>query len=144
MNLVALIGNVASEPELRSTANERAVCTFRLAVSRPGGAAADFFTVVAWERQAEICKEYLQIGRRVGVEGRIHHSTWEHEGSRRSKVEVIAHRVQLLGAKRNQSDSVASTELDAVGNSDFMPIGDEDTRESDASDTCQSDVLAPV
>lgn len=101
MNMVAIIGNVASEPELRETASGRKVCSFRLAVSRPGGDEADFFTIVAWERQAEVCAEYLSVGRRVGVEGRLHHSTWETEDGKRSKVEVVAHRVQMLGARKD-------------------------------------------
>lgn len=100
MNVVALIGNLATDPELRYTPAGRAVCTFRLAVSRPGNEQADFFTVVAWERQAEVCSEYLHIGRRVAVEGRLHHATWEVDEQRRSTVEVVAHRVQLLGAPR--------------------------------------------
>lgn len=100
MNIVAVIGNVASEPELRHTDAGRAVCTFRIAVSRPGGNEADFFTIVAWERQAEVCAEYLTVGRRVAIEGRMHHSTWQDGDARRGKVEVVAHRVQLLGAKR--------------------------------------------
>jgi len=97
MNLVALIGNAATEPELKHTPSGRAVCTFRLAVSRPGGEQADMFTVVTWERQAEVCSEYVTAGRRIGVEGRLHHSTWDTGDETRSKVEVIANRVQLLG-----------------------------------------------
>lgn len=98
MNIVALIGNVAADPELRHTAGGKAVCSFRMAISRPGSDAADFFTVVTWERQAEICAEYLTLGRRISVEGRLHHSTWQADGGdRRSKVEVVAHRVELLG-----------------------------------------------
>lgn len=108
MNMVALVGNLATDPELRRTGNGRAVCTFRLAVSRHAGEQADFFTVVAWERQAEVCAEYLRIGRRVSVEGRLHHTTWEVEGARRSRVEVIAHRIQMLGGpKRDVPDSPA-------------------------------------
>jgi single-strand DNA-binding protein len=103
MNIVAVVGNLATDPELRTTAGGRAVCTFRLAVSRPGGEQADFFTVVAWERQAEICHQYLTIGRRVAVEGRLHHSTWEAEEQRRSAVEIIAHRVQMLGGPRRDA-----------------------------------------
>ena len=113
MNMVALVGNLASEPELRHTANGRAVCTFRVAVSRVGGEQADFFTVVAWERQAEVCREYLTLGRRVGVEGRLHHSTWEVEEGSRSKVEVVAHRVELLG-NRPRTEGDARTVSDAV------------------------------
>lgn len=114
MNLVALVGNLATDPELRHTANERAVCTFRLAVSRPGGQEADFFTVVTWERQAEVCAKYLRVGRRVAVDGRLHHSTWKAEdGTGRSKVEVVAHRVEMLGAPRPAAPDVDPEPSDA-------------------------------
>lgn len=113
MNIVALVGNVASEPELRHTSGGRAVCTFRLAVSRPGADQADFFTVVAWERQAEVCAEYLATGRRIAVDGRLHHSTWEVDDGKRSKVEVVAHRVELLGRPRG-ADAPATDAADAA------------------------------
>lgn len=106
MNIVALVGNLATDPELRQTSGGRAVCTFRLAVSRPGGEEADFFTVVTWERQAEVCAQYLGVGRRVAVEGRLHHSTWTVEEQRRSKVEVVAHRVEMLGKPRRDEPDV--------------------------------------
>ena len=109
MNMVAIIGNVASEPELRHTAGGRAVCHMRIAVSRAGGDAADFFDVVTWERQAEIVAEYCAKGRRIAVEGRLHHSTWETEGQKRSKVEIVAHRVELLGS-RNESTAASDTQ----------------------------------
>lgn len=112
MNLVALIGNAASEPEMRYTSTGRAVCTFRLAVSRPGNEQADFFTIVSWERQAEICNQYVTKGRRLSVEGRLHHSTWEADDGKRSKVEVVAHRVHLLGAPRDAAQPEVGTEID--------------------------------
>ena len=99
MNLVAIIGNVASQPELRYTASGKAVCSFRIAISRPGGTEADFITVVTWERQAEICDRYIYIGRRVGIEGRLHQVASTEDNP--SRVEIIAHRVQLLGAPRS-------------------------------------------
>jgi single-strand DNA-binding protein len=112
MNIVALVGNLATDPELRVTEGKRKVCTFRLAVSRSDATTADFFTVVAWERQAEVCKEFLSVGRRVAIDGRLHHSTWQVEGAdadkpeRRSKVEVIAHRVEMLGRPRREEPDV--------------------------------------
>ena len=118
MNIVALVGNLASEPELRQTSGGRAVCTFRIAVNRAGGDQADFYTVVAWERQAEICKEYLALGRRVAVEGRMHHSTWETEDGRRSKVEVVAHRVDLIGSKPRQAETTGATDAPTTIDSD--------------------------
>lgn len=112
MNIVAMIGNVAADPELRHTAAGRAVCTFRLAVSRPGADSADFFTVVCWERQAEVAVEYLTIGRRISVEGRLHHTTAETDsGESRSRIEVVAHRVMLLGSPR----PAAADAVDADG-----------------------------
>jgi single-strand DNA-binding protein len=111
MNIVAVIGNVAAAPDLRYTPGGRAVCSFRLAVSRPGGEQADFFSVVAWERQAEVCAQYLTVGKRVGVDGRLHHTSWEHEGVRRSRVEIVAHRVQMLGSPPvAQSDTLSPEE----------------------------------
>lgn len=98
MNIVAVVGNVASEPELRHTSQGRAICTFRVAVSRPGGEEADFFTVAAWERQAEVCSEYLGIGRRIAVDGRMHCRIEDKpDGTRASRIEIVAHRVELLG-----------------------------------------------
>lgn len=126
MNMVALVGNLASEPELRHTATGRAVCTFRVAVSRVGGEQADFFTVVAWERQAEVCREYLTLGRRVGVEGRLHHSTWESEEGRRSRVEVVAHRVELLGNRpRTEADTRAASDALQAGDADATALADD-------------------
>lgn len=110
MNIVALVGNLATDPECRTVSGERKVCTFRLAVSRTNGQEADFFTVVAWERNAEVCESYLSIGRRIAITGRLHHSTWEVESGvegeaakRRSRVEVVAHRIDLLGAPKRES-----------------------------------------
>ena len=103
MNLVAIIGNAAADPELRYTPAGKAICTFRVAVNRAGGDKADFFDVVCWERQAEIANEYIALGRRLGVEGRLQYSTWEKDGKRHSKVEIVAHRLQLLGGKPDLS-----------------------------------------
>lgn len=98
MNIVALIGNVASDPALTYTTNGKAVCTFRIAVSRPGGEDADFFTIASFDRQAEVCNEYLSIGRRIAVEGRMHYA--DRDGSGDHRVEVVANRVELLGARQ--------------------------------------------
>ena len=99
MNVVALAGRVATEVEVKELGEERTVATFRLAVDRAGDdAGAGFFSVAAWNRQAELCARYLRKGRRVGVEGRLRVSTWEEDGKRRSSVEVVASRVEFLDA----------------------------------------------
>ena len=98
MNVVTLIGNLATDVELREVGPEKKVASFLLAVdrvSRDGG--ADFVNVSAWDRQAELCAEYLAKGRRIAVDGRLRSCSWEEEGKRRSALEVVARRVEFLG-----------------------------------------------
>jgi len=96
--VVTLIGNLATEVELRQVGSEKKIASFVLAVDRAGKArGADFVSVSAWDRQAELCAEYLGKGRRVAVDGRLKSRSWEEEGKRRSAVEVVARRIEFLG-----------------------------------------------
>ena len=98
MNVVTLIGNLATDVELRELGPDKKVASFVLAVdraSREGG--ADFVSVSAWDRQAELCAEYLGKGRRIAVDGRLKSRSWGEEGKRRSAIEVVARRVEFLG-----------------------------------------------
>jgi single-strand DNA-binding protein len=98
VNVVTLIGNLATEVELRDVGPDKKVASFVLAVdraSRDGG--ADFVTVAVWDRQAELCAEYLCKGRRIAVDGRLRSRSWEEDGKRRIAVEVVARRVEFLG-----------------------------------------------
>ena len=99
-----LIGNLATDVELRDTAEQKKVASFLLAVnraSRDGG--ADFVWITAWDRQAELCSEYLGKGARVAVDGRLRSRTWEQDGRRRDAVEVVARRVEFLSTPRAAS-----------------------------------------
>ena len=98
MNVVTLIGNLATEVELRDVGPEKKVASFVLAVDRArrdGG--ADFVPISAWDRQAELCAEYLGKGRRIAIDGRLRSRSWEDDGKRRSALEVVARRVAFLG-----------------------------------------------
>jgi single-strand DNA-binding protein len=98
VNVVTLIGNLATEVELREVGPDKKVASFVLAVdraSRDGG--ADFVRVSAWDRQAELCAEFLGKGRRIAVDGRLKSRSWEEDGRRRSALEVVARRVEFLG-----------------------------------------------
>jgi single-strand DNA-binding protein len=95
MNVVALVGNLATDVDLKDLDEERKVATFVLAVDRLGDG-ADFFKVAAWNKQAELCGRYLSKGRQVAVEGRLRSRSWEDDGKRRSAVEVVAGRVVFL------------------------------------------------
>jgi single-strand DNA-binding protein len=102
MNTVVLIGNLATEVELRDVAEGKKVAGFLLAVDRPtaeGG--ADFVRVSVWDRQAELCAEYLAKGRLIALDGYLRSRSWEEEGKRRSAVEVVARRVRFLDGPRS-------------------------------------------
>jgi single-strand DNA-binding protein len=103
MNSVNLIGNLATEVELRDVGAEKKVARFLLAVdraSRDGG--ADFVWITTWERQGELCAEYLGKGSRVGINGRLKSRTWEQDGRRRDAVEVVARQVDFLSASSRE------------------------------------------
>jgi len=100
VNTVVLIGNLASDVELRELANDKRVASFLLAVDRPGDGKADFFKVTTWDRQAEVCSELLIKGNRVGVGGRLRQRSWEDsDGSKRTAIEVVANTVEFLMPK---------------------------------------------
>ena len=105
MNVVTLIGDLASGVELREVSGDKRVASFLLAVDRPGEG-ADFIRVSTWNKQAELCGRYLGKGRRVAVEGRLRSRSWdEGDGKRRSAVEVVASHVQFLSAPGERSAS---------------------------------------
>ena len=109
MNSVSLIGNLATEVDLREVGEDKKVASFLLAVDRLGSdGGADFVRVSVWNRQAEICDQFLSKGRRVAVEGRLRSSSWEDaDGKRRSAVEVTASFVQFLWTREDaQADDV--------------------------------------
>src|SRR6266404_4855061 len=106
MNNISLIGNLATEVELRDVGEDKKVAGFLLAVNRGSReAGADFVWVQAWDRQAELCAEYLTKGQRVGVAGRLRSHSWEEEGKRRTVVEVVARQVDFLsGPQRDDAE----------------------------------------
>jgi single-strand DNA-binding protein len=103
VNVVTLIGNLATEVELREVGSEKKVASFLLAVGRPSkDAGADFVGVSAWDRQAEVCQQFLAKGERIALEGRLRSRSWEEDGKRRSAVEVVANRIEFLGTGRRE------------------------------------------
>jgi single-strand DNA-binding protein len=100
VNVVTLIGNLASDVELRELDAERKLASFLLAVDRQSSAGgADFVRVTTWNKQAELCARFLAKGRRVAVDGRLRSHSWEDaDGKRRDALEVAAKSVQFLSS----------------------------------------------
>ena len=108
-NKVLLMGNLTRDPEIKYTPKGMAVTELGLAVNREyttdGGEKREevtFVDVTVWGRQAETSAEYLKKGRPVFVEGRLQLDSWDDKqsGQKRSKLRVVAERVQFLGAPR--------------------------------------------
>ncbi len=113
MNVVALVGNLATDIEVRDVAPDKKVASFLLAVDRPArDAGADFVNVATWNRQAEVCDEYLSKGSKVAVDGRLRSRSWEDEdGKRRTAIEVVANRIDFLDTRTREEspfEAVAS------------------------------------
>jgi single-strand DNA-binding protein len=103
-NQVVLMGNLTRDPELRTTPNGASVCSFSLALNRSyknadgdWQEATDFIDIVAWGALGERVAQYLSKGRAALVNGRIQSRSWEQDGQKRSKVEVVAQDVTFLG-----------------------------------------------
>lgn len=109
-NKVFLMGNLTRDPELRQLASGQAVCTLRMAVSRPYRTASGesredtlYVDVVAWGRQAETSNTYLRKGSSIFVEGSLRLEQWQDKttGQSRQRHSVTAERVQFLNTPRN-------------------------------------------
>ena len=133
LNKVLLIGNLTKDPELRYTPNGTAVTDLRIAVNRrfkdrTGELKEDtcFVTVTAWDKQAEICNQYLQKGRQIFVEGILQSRSWETtDKQKRSTIDVRAERIQFLGGPRGEGQAPPAS------------------GENAAKDTNEPDVISP-
>jgi len=115
VNKVILIGNLANDPEARTTMSGISQSTFRLAVQRrfanqQGVREADFLTIVAWRATADFCNRYLTKGRKIAVEGSIQVRSYDaQDGSKRYVTEIIADSVEALGGKNEGGGSGGGT-----------------------------------
>ena len=104
LNKIMVIGNLGTDPEMRYTPSGNPVTTFRLAATRTYTTSegerrdeTEWFTVVAWQRLAELCNQFLAKGRRAYVEGRLRSRTWEgRDGQMRFVNEIVANQVLFL------------------------------------------------
>ncbi|MDR0554129.1 MAG: single-stranded DNA-binding protein [Treponema sp.] len=103
LNHVAIIGRLTRDAELKYTAGGQAVCKFSIAVNRRRKVGeqwadeANFFDIVLWGKQGESLNQYLVKGKQIGVDGELRQDRWEQDGQNRSKVEIVAANIQLLG-----------------------------------------------
>lgn len=133
LNKVMIIGNLGRDPEMRYTPSGRPVTTFTLATSRSWNTAdgehhteTEWFNVVAWGNLAEICKQHLNKGQQVYIEGRLKTRRWEDkEGAKHTMTEIVASEMLMLGERRevNHSEAaVAAAEIEGQAEEDEFPF----------------------
>jgi single-strand DNA-binding protein len=137
INRVTIVGRLTRDPELRHLSSGNPVLQLGVAVN---GRQKDdtgnwvdkpnFFDVKVFGNQAEMLAQHLSKGRRIGVDGRLDWSSWEaQDGSKRSKVEIVAQSVQFLDSRGEGAETerqFVPAAATAAGNEDFGAGADDD------------------
>ena len=109
LNVVAIMGRLARDPEMRQTTTGKNVASFRIACDRGrrdanGQSVADWIDVVAWDRQAEFVCRYFQKGSLIVVDGRLQSRQYQDKtGANRTAVEVVASNINFAGPKSSNA-----------------------------------------
>lgn len=128
LNQVTLMGNLTRDPELRQTPTGQNVTSFSLALNRSykdssgeWQEATDYIDIVCWGPLAERVAQYLSKGRRCLVQGRVQSRSWEQDGQKRNKVEVLANDVTFLDSRGEDGGSSAPSDAPASSSSKPAP-----------------------
>lgn len=153
LNRVQLIGNLTRDPELRYTPQGTAVCSFGMATNRSWTTDAgekkeqvEFHRIVAWNKLAEICSQFLKKGRRAYVEGRLSTRSWTaQDGTNRQTTEIVINDMIILDSRREDVGDVES-QAEKAESSGEQPateqIVKEETAETASANT-PSDAVNP-
>lgn len=116
LNVIAIVGRLVADPELRTTPAGHSVCSFRIACDRSyvqqgQERQADFIDIVAWRQQADFVSKYFQKGSLIAIDGSLQTRQYQDkQGNNRTAVEVVANNISFAGAKRQDSQSAPSYE----------------------------------
>lgn len=121
LNRVQLIGNLTRDPELRYTPSGTAVCSFSIATNRNWTTdtgekkeEVEFHRIVAWNKLAELCSQFLTKGRKVFVEGRLTTRSWTgQDGAQKQTTEIIISDMILLDSRKTGEEAVVEDEAEA-------------------------------
>ncbi len=135
INVVTLVGRLTRDSELKYTNGGTAVCKFSLAVNRKKRSdnnytdEVSYFDIVLWGKQGEALQQYLGKGKQVAVSGELRQNRWEQDGQNRSKVEIIANNLQLLGGNTGGGNTGGGNSNFGGGRSE-TPSGGSQNRDS--------------
>ena len=137
INYVVLVGRLTRDAELKYTSSGQAICKFAIAINRrrKNGEQwedeAHFFDITLWGRQGESLAQYLQKGKLVGVEGELRHERWQQDGQNRSRIDIVANNIQLLGSG---GGSQGSSNTQGSGGSRFQQNNRDEPSDDNFSD----------
>lgn len=109
LNVVAIMGRLAADPQLRQTTTGKNVASFRIACDRGrrdanGQSQADWLDVVAWDRTAEFVCKYFQKGSLIAIDGRLQSRSYQDKnGNNRTAIEIVANNVNFAGPKSSNA-----------------------------------------
>ena len=139
INMVALMGRLTYEPELKTTPSGVSVLRFQIACDRSYQSQgqerqADFIDCVAWRQRAEFISRYFHKGSMIAIEGSIQTQNYtDKNGNNRKSVEVVANNVSFCGSKADSGSSAPAQEYNqtapsysSADNSDFEEIVDDE------------------
>ncbi|MCL2382044.1 MAG: single-stranded DNA-binding protein [Treponema sp.] len=146
INHVVLVGRLTRDAELKYTTSGQAVCKFSIAVNRRRKNGdqwedeANYFDIVLWGRQGEALNQYLVKGKSVGVQGELRQDRWQQDGQSRSRIEVVASNIQLMGSSSGGQGSGGQGSYGNNRNENTAPAGAPGGGESFRDDQFTDDI----
>lgn len=135
LNVVAIMGRLAADPQMRQTQAGKSVCSFRIACDRGrkdanGQNQTDWLDVVAWDKTADFVSHYFPKGSMIAVTGRLQSRNYQDKnGNNRTAIEIVAQNVSFCGEKKQEKSFQPANEnalnFAQGGNDDFATIEDD-------------------
>ena len=136
LNVVAIMGRLAADPQMRQTQAGKSVCSFRIACDRGrkdanGQNQTDWLDVVALDKTADFVSRYFSKGSMIAVTGRLQSRNYQDKnGNNRTAIEIVANQVSFCGEKKQEKSFQPANEnalnFAHGGNDDFAPVEDAD------------------
>ena len=136
LNVVAIMGRLAADPQMRQTQSGKSVASFRVAVDRGrkdanGQNQTDWLDVVAWDKTADFVSRYFPKGSMIAVTGRLQSRNYQDKnGNNRTAIEIVANQASFCGDKKQEKSFQPANEnalnFAQGGNDDFAPVEDAD------------------
>ena len=121
MNKIILVGRTTKEIELRTTASGKTTTSFCIAVDRRANKSTDFIDCIAWGKTAELLRDYVRKGEKIGIEGSLQTRTYEDKnGNKRKAVEVLVDSMEFLEPK-NQAPAETTEPTEPVAPAESAP-----------------------